>query len=171
MLCFQFSFAFFSRAIFLLPYIQSWRGSTASHATTRTASPALAAEAMSASSASTSAPHANTDAAPCATEAVKDVAWKSFVVTAATRAKRVTSPNCARTASTSTEDGKTQCIECAPPESDLSDDTCPTQTGPYKRQKTHYKPLTKEPCSDDDFECSVLKSAYLPCHVVMLSAM
>ena len=37
-----------------------------------------------------------------------------------------------------TDDGKTQCIQCAPPESDSSDDTCPTQTGPYKRQKTHY---------------------------------
>ena len=40
-----------------------------------------------------------------------------------------------------TEDGKTQCIECTPTESDSSDDTYPTQTGPHKRQKTDHKPL------------------------------
>lgn len=48
-----------------------------------------------------------------------------------------------------TDDGQTQCIACAPLESDSSDDTCPTQTGPNKCQKTHYHnhlPLAAAQC-------------------------
>lgn len=45
-----------------------------------------------------------------------------------------------------TDDGKTQCIECAPSESDSSDDTFPTQTGYLQTSKDSLPQAPKGQC-------------------------